>query len=89
MDITFDFGALNISNKDTPIVCDVDYIIDCYVNNIVMIDPSHVQARFPVDTPHPYIYMEIVRILTIKNLGHDIIGMMPLIDEYLEIVCVS
>jgi hypothetical protein len=76
--ITYSLQSLNL---DKDLEHDVDYIIYCFENEIISMDYNNFKIKRYV---YHNLYTKIVTLLSEKCYSHNLLDMMPLIDEYIE-----
>ena len=69
-------------DKTSPLIHDVEYMLWCFQHEVPELNPSKFRLRQKVCPEQ--LYKEILRILELKQQRHNLLELMPYIDEYLE-----
>jgi hypothetical protein len=76
--------AIHSLNLNLDLKADVDYLIYCYENEIIQIDYTILKIKNNMHFDGHDLYKNIVKIISEKCYSHNLLDMMPLIDEYIE-----
>lgn len=79
--LTYSLQSLNL-NKD--LKADVDYLIYCYERQIIHMNHMNFKIKKYMYFNTCELYENIVKIISEKCYSHNLLDMMPLIDEYID-----
>lgn len=71
---------------EASIECDVDYIIKIYKTENVYINFNYISLQKNSYNNYNELYKIIIEKITQRGYGNDILEIMPIIDDYLDMV---
>ena len=78
------FGCTDCTS--TLMTLDVDYLVHCFTHQVTCIDHGCILYRKTTGVRITQVYSDLVNVLKMKGMSMHLLEMMPLIDDYIEIV---